>query len=118
MVSQGYLVADSLPMRSLIGVVRPGSGQRTTEGGELPELTARESDILQSVARGYSIRQTGRALGISPKTVESIQTRLFRKLGVRNRAAALAVADALGLLPDLPPAAAEPANPLLAASDL
>lgn len=118
MVSQGYLVADSLPMRSLIGVVRPGSGQRTTEGGELPELTARESDILQSVARGYSIRQTGRALGISPKTVESIQTRLFRKLGVRNRAAALAVADGLGLLPDLPPAAAEPANPLLAASDL
>jgi DNA-binding NarL/FixJ family response regulator len=113
MVSQGYLVADSLPMRSLIGVVRAGSGQRTTDPGELPELTARETDILQSVGRGYSIRQTARALGISPKTVESIQTRLFRKLGVRNRAAALAVADALGLLPDLPPAAAEPADALL-----
>jgi DNA-binding NarL/FixJ family response regulator len=103
MVSQGYLVADSLPMRSLIGEVRAGFGQRTTDSGELPELTAREGDILQSVARGYSIRQTARALGISPKTVENIQTRLFRKLGVPNRAAALAVADALGLLPDLPP---------------
>lgn len=103
MVSQGYLVADSLPMRSLIDVVRAGFGQRTTDGGELPELTARESDILQSAARGCSIRQTARALGISPKTVETIQTRLFRKLGVRNRAAALAVADAFGLLPDLPP---------------
>ena len=118
MVSQGYLVADSLPMRSLIGVVSPGSGRRTTDGGELPELTARESDILQSVARGYSIRQTARALGISPKTVESIQTRLFRKLGVRNRAAALAVADALGLLPDLAPAAAGSAPLETAASDL
>jgi DNA-binding NarL/FixJ family response regulator len=103
MVSQGYLVADSLPMRSLIDVVGAGFGPRTTDRGELPELTARESDILQSAARGHSIRQTARALGISPKTVENIQTRLFRKLGVRNRAAALAVADALGLLPDLPP---------------
>jgi two-component system, NarL family, nitrate/nitrite response regulator NarL len=97
MVSQGYLVVDSSPMRSLIKVVRAGFGQRTTDSG-LPELTARESDILQSVARGYSIRQTARALGISPKTVENIQTRLFRKLGVRNRAEALAVVDALGLL--------------------
>jgi two-component system, NarL family, nitrate/nitrite response regulator NarL len=95
MVSHGYLVVDSLPMRSLIG-----AGQRMADSGELPELTARENDILQSVARGYSIRQTARALGISPKTVESIQTRLFRKLGVRNRAEALAVVDALGLLPD------------------
>lgn len=67
MVSQGYLVADSLPMRSLIGVVRAGPGQRTADSGELPELTARESDILQSAARGFSIRQTARALGISPR---------------------------------------------------
>jgi two-component system, NarL family, nitrate/nitrite response regulator NarL len=97
MVSQGYLVVDSLPMRSLI---------RTGSGGDLPELTARESDILQSVARGDSIRQTARALGISPKTVENTQTRLFRKLGVRNRAEALAAVDELGLLPDTRPAPA------------
>jgi len=102
MVSHGYLVVDSRPMRSLMGVVRGGSGQPITHGGELPELTARESDILQSVARGYSIRQTARALGISPKTVENIQTRLFRKLGAHNRAEAFAVADALGLLPETP----------------
>ncbi len=104
MVSQGYLVVDSLPMRSLIGVAPAGFGQRITDSGELPELTARESDILQSVARGYSIRQTARALGISPKTIESIQTRLFRKLGVRNRAEAFAVVDAFGLLPEFPSA--------------
>jgi two-component system, NarL family, nitrate/nitrite response regulator NarL len=102
MVSHGYLVVDSQPMRALMGVVRGGSGQRMTDGAELPELTARESDILQSVARGYSIRQTARGLGISPKTVENIQTRLFRKLGAHNRAEAFAVADALGLLPETP----------------
>ena len=91
MVGQGYLVLDS-QLRSLVGGARE----------ERPELTARETDILQSVARGYSIRQTARALGISPKTVETTQTRLFRKLGVRNRAEALGVVDRLGLLPDTP----------------
>ena len=92
MVGQGYLVLDSR-LRSLVGGARE-------EREERPELTARESDILQSVASGYSIRQTARALGISPKTVETTQTRLFRKLGVRNRAEALGVVDRLGLLPD------------------
>jgi two-component system, NarL family, nitrate/nitrite response regulator NarL len=99
MVGQGYLVLDSR-LRSLVGGARAGFGQRPADAGELPELTARESDILQSVARGYSIRQTARALGISPKTVETTQTRLFRKLGVRNRAEAVAVVAELGLLPD------------------
>jgi two-component system, NarL family, nitrate/nitrite response regulator NarL len=108
MVGQGYLVVDSMPMRPLIGAVRARWDAREPGRGDLPELTARESDILRSVAQGYSIRQTARALGIAPKTVENIQTRLFRKLGVRNRSGALAVADAFGLLPT---AAAAPAGP-------
>jgi hypothetical protein len=37
--------------------------------------------------------------------VENIQTRLFRKLGVRNRAGAVAVANTFGLLPATAPAA-------------
>ena len=40
--------------------------------------------------------------------MENVQTRLFRKLGVRNRSGALAVADAFGLLPPAGPAG-EPA---------
>ncbi len=99
MASQGYLVVDSLPMRPLIGAVRARWDQQMPGSSDLPELTARESDILRFGAQGYSIRQTARVLGIAPKTVENIQTRLFRKLGVRNRAGALAVADAFGLLP-------------------
>ncbi len=79
MVGQGYLVVDSSPMRPLIGAVRARWDERATGGLELPELTARESDILRSLALGHSIRQTGRALGIAPKTVENVQTRLFRK---------------------------------------
>jgi DNA-binding NarL/FixJ family response regulator len=64
----------------------------------LPEISPREHDILQSIARGYSVRETARNLGITSKTVENTQTRLFRKLGVRNRVTALAAARRLGLL--------------------
>ena len=99
MASQGYLVVDSMPMRPLIGAVRARWDHQPRGRGDLPELTVRESDILRSGAQGRSIRETARALGIAPKTVENIQTGLFRKLGVRNRAGALAVADAFGLLP-------------------
>jgi two-component system, NarL family, nitrate/nitrite response regulator NarL len=108
MVGQGYLVVDSMPMRPLIGAVRARWDERAPGRLELPELTARESDILRSLSRGHSIRQTARVLGIAPKTVENVQTRLFRKLGVRNRSGALAVADAFGLLPGAAPASGAP----------
>jgi DNA-binding NarL/FixJ family response regulator len=103
MVSQGYLVVGSRPMRSLIGAASARWEDGVAGSATLPELTARESDILRCLAQGHSIRQAARALGIAPKTVENVQTRLFRKLGVRNRSGAFAVADAFGLLPDAGP---------------
>jgi DNA-binding CsgD family transcriptional regulator len=84
----------------VVGAVRARWDKDSPGGLELPELTARESDVLGAVAQGLSIRQVARQLGIAPKTVENVQTRLFRKLGVRNRSGALAVADAFGLLPE------------------
>jgi DNA-binding CsgD family transcriptional regulator len=64
----------------------------------VPTLTHREQDILASIARGESVRQTAHALGIAVKTVESEQRQLFFKLRVHNRAQALAEAQRLGLL--------------------
>lgn len=66
----------------------------------LPEviLSPRESQIVASIAEGKAVKQTARDLGISAKTVENLQGRLFRKLGVRNRAQAVARAHGLGLL--------------------
>ncbi len=66
--------------------------------GGIPDLTPRELDILGSIAHGDTVRQTARALGIAVKTVENTQARLFRKLGVHNRAGALTVAYRLGLV--------------------
>jgi DNA-binding NarL/FixJ family response regulator len=60
-------------------------------------LTPREHQIIASIQRGESVKQTAIALGIAQKTVENLQGRLFSKLGVRNRAQAVARAHALGL---------------------
>jgi DNA-binding NarL/FixJ family response regulator len=99
--SQGLLAARAVTLglagRSAPGLAAcPVPGLSTTEG--LPELTVREADILCSIARGDTVRQTARSLGIAEKTVENTQARLFRKLNARSRVGALASAHALGLL--------------------
>jgi len=72
--------------------------RKAAAGDRSPALTSREQEIIASIAAGDSVKQTALALGISAKTVENLQSRLFRKLGVRNRAQAVARAHALGLL--------------------
>jgi two-component system, NarL family, nitrate/nitrite response regulator NarL len=73
------------------------------KASEVPniKLTPREIDILNSIQRGESVKQTARALGISIKTVENLQSRLFRKVGARNRAQAISRAHELNLLEEL-----------------
>ncbi|GAA4974632.1 hypothetical protein GCM10023334_100550 [Nonomuraea thailandensis] len=71
--------------------------------GPAPRLTEREAEVLASIARGDSIKQTARLLGIAGKTVESTRARLFVKLGARNRSEALTIAHRVGLLPPGPP---------------
>jgi len=72
-----------------------------------PRLTARERDILDAIASGQTIRQAARSLGIATKTVENIQTILFRKLGARNRRDALTIADGWGLIEQAMPKACQ-----------
>ncbi len=62
------------------------------------DLSRREQELLRLAAHGASMRQMASTLGVAPKTVESQLSRLYRKLGVHNRAAAVAVAHAFGLL--------------------
>jgi two-component system, NarL family, nitrate/nitrite response regulator NarL len=91
----GCLTVGPQPAAELVALL--GAGTAGT-GDALPQLTVRESQILRSIAAGDTVRQTARSLGITPKTVENTQARLFRKLGCRNRAATLARAVDLGLL--------------------
>ena len=52
---------------------------------ELDLLSAREREVLQLIARGYTYREVGEELGISIKTVESHVSAVLRKLQLSNR---------------------------------
>lgn len=93
LATEGHTTVEAGAARDMLEAIRPATG-----GPGLPELTARELDILRSIELGHTVRQTARTLGIAVKTVENTQSRLFRKLDARNRAGALAAAHALGLL--------------------
>lgn len=71
--------------------------RRSPMSGTAP-LTARERQILEAIGDGESVKQTARRLGVSPRTIDNTQRVLFLKLGVRNRAHAVARAHQLGLL--------------------
>ena len=75
-------------------------------------LTDREADVLRLLAAGHTNREIGQQLFISPKTASVHVTSILRKLAVRDRVQAAAIAIRLGLadpaIPaggDKPPAA-------------
>lgn len=49
-------------------------------------LTARETEILDFIARGFTSKQIARQLNISPYTVNTHRDNLRRKLGAHNGA--------------------------------
>lgn len=60
--------------------------------GALPDLTAREGDVLERIAQGLDNAQIAAHLGISEKTVRNNITRIFDKLAVENRSQAIVLA--------------------------
>ncbi|HEX2105078.1 MAG TPA: response regulator transcription factor [Solirubrobacteraceae bacterium] len=49
-------------------------------------LTRREQDVLRLVAQGHTDKEIGRALHLSPRTVQTHLTRIREKTGARRRA--------------------------------
>jgi FixJ family two-component response regulator len=49
-------------------------------------LSRREQDVLSEIVRGASNKEAGRALGISPRTIEVHRAHLMQKIGARNAA--------------------------------
>jgi pimeloyl-ACP methyl ester carboxylesterase/DNA-binding CsgD family transcriptional regulator len=58
----------------------------------LDDLTPREGEVLALIARGLSNDEIAEQLVVSAATVRNHITRIFRKLGVRDRAQAVVVA--------------------------
>lgn len=106
----GYLLKDSRP-EELCRAVRAAArgeavlspavatrllGQVRTPARE--PLSQRELDVLGLIARGATNREAAVALFISEATVKSHLQHIYTKLGVKDRAAAVATAFDQGLL--------------------
>ena len=84
----GVGVAVGASVAHLADALAPGA--LPTES-KVPDLSSREEQVLRLAAKGMACKQIARVLGISPKTVEQHKTRAFRRLGVTNQAAAVAL---------------------------
>jgi len=105
----GYLLKDA-PPEDLAAAVRTAAAGRTTLAPAIAErlmnrlraprtaLTRRETEVLTLVAEGLSNQAIGDRLHLTEGTVKSHLARIYTKLGVDSRTAAVATATDLGLI--------------------
>jgi DNA-binding NarL/FixJ family response regulator len=101
---RGHPVPDDVQTRLLSGrlhrlptaPVQPNPAPAPT--GAAPPLAKSEHAVLRGMAEGTSNRAIGEALFIAEDTVKTHARRLFRKLGARDRAHAVALGFRAGIL--------------------
>jgi two-component system nitrate/nitrite response regulator NarL len=109
----GYLSKDARRGEIVDAVMRVAAGHtvvpaelagalasqiRLRASSNAPVLSEREQQVLRGFARGLSIPQVAQELFIGASTVKTHTQRLYEKLGVSDRAAAVAEAMRQGLL--------------------
>lgn len=102
----GFLLKDA-PVGELAAAIRrvaaggvvvdPGLAAQTLSEGPSP-LTAREQDVLRAAAGGASIAVLAGLLHLSEGTVRNHLSSAIQKIGVRNRAEAVLLAQRKGWL--------------------
>ena len=68
------------------------------QGAGLVDLSTREQEVLALTAEGFSSREIGQKLFISPKTVDTYRARIMDKLGLTHRSELVRFALRVGLL--------------------
>ena len=81
-------------VRNFIGA---GESEPAAFQQSLADLTKREVEVLELIARGFNNTQIAESLVISPKTVRNHITNIFRKLQVADRSQAIVLARNAGL---------------------
>ena len=61
------------------------AGAPPVDDAELEQLTAREREVLQLIARGYAYKEVARRLTVSVKTIETHVSSVLRKLQLSSR---------------------------------
>ena len=95
------VVAPSTTRRLLDRFAEPAPvpDRRPTVAEAVPELTAREGEVLVLIGQGLSNREIAEQLVIAENTVRVHGQRILTKLGLRDRVQAVVLAHRLGLVP-------------------
>jgi len=75
--------------------------QADAEGVSLHDLSTREQEVMALTAEGFSSREIGKKLFISPKTVDTYRSRIMDKLGLSHRSELVRFALRVGLLKEM-----------------
>lgn len=78
------------PPGDWIGSITEGIGQQREA---VSVLTEREQEVLSIAAEGITAKEIGRRLGVSERTITTHLHRIYSKLGVKGRVAALQAAS-------------------------
>jgi DNA-binding NarL/FixJ family response regulator len=91
------LLAPSITRRLIEEFVRSGPAM-TAPPASLSELTARELEVLQLIARGLSNAEIAKELFVGDATVKTHVARILMKLDLRDRVQAVVAAYESGLV--------------------
>jgi DNA-binding NarL/FixJ family response regulator len=87
---------DPMVMDALITTDRQGAA-RDSDSYPFPQLTAREREVLDAIARGLNNATVARTVYMGEKTVRNYITSIKSKLHVDDRAAMIVLARQHGL---------------------
>jgi DNA-binding NarL/FixJ family response regulator len=76
----------------------PAVGRMADESSNRPDLTARESEVLQWIARGHTNLQIAKEMSVTEDTVKFHVGNVLGKLDVTSRSKAVALSHKLGLV--------------------
>ena len=115
----GYLLKDSMPedfidsikqlraggspispmiARQLLKKLHPSTDSSPDSVSIRPGLSARESEILSYISKGFSFGEIAKLMEISPHTVVSYVKKIYQKLAVHSRGEAVYEASRMGLV--------------------
>ncbi|WP_205756838.1 response regulator [Solilutibacter silvestris] len=100
-LQRGGAPIDPMIARRILAMVPAAAPTRAAEPADampIPQLSARECEMLQWVAQGLSNRDIAARMNLSRLTVEGYAKIIYRKLAVKSRTAAVYEARTLGLL--------------------
>ena len=90
-----------LPPKAATLLLRRYKDAEGEESAGLNDLSSREQEVLALTAEGFSSREIGQKLFISPKTVDTYRSRIMDKLGLSHRSELVRFALRVGLLKEV-----------------